>query len=189
MKFRYETDRLILKILEPTEADSVLRFYLDNKELFERSEPERQEQFYTREHQRAILTAEYNMAVQGTLCRFWLFRKEAPAEIIGTISLRDIQRHYRQSCLLGYKLDERYFHQGYATEAIRETVRIAFDELLLHRITAEVMPDNEASIRLMERLGFVNEGIERKIFFLNGKWTDHIRYSLISSHPVIPERD
>jgi len=189
MKLRYETDRLILKILEPTEADSVLRFYLDNKDLFEKNEPEREEGFYTAEHQRAILTAEYNMAMQGTLFRFWLYRKSAPTEIIGTVSIRDIKRHYRQSCLLGYKLGEQYFHQGYATEALREIIRIIFDELLLHRISAQVMTDNKPSIRLMERLGFVNEGIERKVFYLHGVWTDHIRYSLISSHPAIPEYD
>lgn len=189
MKLRYETDRLILKILEPTEAAAVLRFYLDNKELFEQSEPDREEGFYTTEHQHAILTAEYNMAIQGTLCRFWLYRKSDPTEIIGTVSIREIKRLYRQSCLIGYKLGEKYFHQGYATEALREIIRIVFDELRLHRITAQVMTDNDASIRLMERLGFVNEGIERKVFFLNGKWTDHIRYSLISSHPVIPEND
>ena len=184
MKFTYETDRLILKIIEPAEADKVLRFYLDNRKIFEKSEPERQPNFYTVEHQRAILTAEYNMAVHTTLLRFWLFLKEEPYRPIGTVSFRDITRQHRQSCQLGYKLDHRYWGQGYATEAIREGVRVMFDDLELHRITALVMPDNDRSIRLMERLGFVNEGLERKVLLINGKWEDHIRYSLISSAPA-----
>lgn len=194
MKFTYETDRLILKILEPTEAEAVLRFYLNNKELFEKSEPRRQPNFYTVQHQQAILTAEYNMAIRGTLLRFWVFLKGEPSgvpgareQLIGTVSFRNIERMYRQSCLLGYKLDEKHWGQGYATEAIREGIRIVFDELELHRITAQVMPDNLRSIRLMERLGFVNEGIERKCLFINDGWQDHIRFSLISSEDRSPD--
>lgn len=186
MKFTYETDRLLLKIVEPTEAPKVLQFYRKNRALFEQSEPERQTGFYTMDHQRAILTAEYNMAVRGTLLRYWLYLKDDLDEVIGTISFRSIERQYRQSCLLGYKLDQGHWGHGYATEAIREGIRIAFDELSLHRIVAQVMPDNERSIRLMERLGFVNEGVERKCLFINGKWEDHIRFSLISSEAHSP---
>lgn len=180
MKTSYETDRLLLKIIEPFYAREVLDFYLSNKELFEKNEPPREDGFYTVGHQKAILETEYNMAVQGTQIRFWVFLKDT-GEIIGTISFRDIKRTYYQSCKLGYKLDERHWSMGYMTEALREGVRIVFDELKLHRIIAEIMPENERSIRLMERLGFVNEGLQRKIYYINGKWEDHILFSLLSS--------
>lgn len=186
MKFTYETDRLILKILEPTAAPLVLSFYQHNQKLFEQAEPARQPNFYTIQHQEALLTAEYNMAIRSVLFRFWIFLKGGE-DIIGTVSFRDIVRYYRQSCLLGYKLDEKHWGHGYATEAIREGIRIMFDEVGLHRITAQIMPDNTRSIRLMERLGFTNEGVERKCLYINGKWQDHIRYSLISSEDRSPD--
>ena len=180
MNFTYETDRLYLKIIEPFYAREVLEFYLRNKELFEKNEPLREDGFYTVGHQKEILKTEYNMALQGTLVRFWIFLKNSD-EIIGTISFRNITRYYTQSCKLGYKLDERHWGMGYMTEALREGVRIVFDDLKLHRIIAEVMPDNDRSIRLMERLCFVNEGIQRRIYYINGKWEDHILFSLLSS--------
>lgn len=188
MNFTYDTERLTLKILDGSYARAVLDFYLRNRELFEKNEPPRQEGFYTCQHQKAILTAEYNMAVHGTQFRFWIFRKDTP-ELIGTVSFRSITRMYYQSCKLGYKLGREHWGQGYMTEALREGVRIAFDDLKLHRITSEVMPENDRSIRLMERLGFVNEGIERKVYFINGSWEDHILFSLISSeaHSFDPE--
>lgn len=181
MDFTYYTDRLKLQILPPTEAYRVLEFYQKNRGVFESAEPPFSPNFYELDHQRAILTAEYNMAIHTTLLRFWLSLKERPEELIGTVSFRSIERAYRQSCLLGYKLGKDYQGYGYATEAVREGVRIAFDVLELHRISCEVMPENTRSIRLMERLGFVKEGVERKSIFINGEWHDHILFSLLSS--------
>lgn len=180
MKDTYDTKRLQLRIIRPSYAREVLDFYLSNKELFEKNEPPRQEGFYTLKHQQAILEAEYGMALRGELIRFWIFLKDS-GKLIGTISFRNIIRTYYQSCKLGYKLDERYWGCGYMTEALREGIRIIFDEVKLHRIIAEVMPENTRSIRLMERLCFVKEGIQRKIYYINGSWEDHILYSLLSS--------
>ena len=55
MKMKYETDRLILKILPDTAAGRVLQFYLDNREVFEQFEPDRPQNFYTMEYQKTLL--------------------------------------------------------------------------------------------------------------------------------------
>lgn len=167
-------------------APTVLRFYERNYHIFAPLEPAFQDGFFTLEHQEKLLQLERDMAVQGSMIRFWIFPKEEkthlfPSETIATISLRDIFHLYRQSCLLGYKLDFTCWGKGYMTEALREAIRIAFDEVELHRIVAEVQTDNTRSIRILENLGFVQEGIERKSIFLNGDWRDHVRYSILSS--------
>ncbi len=181
MNLEYETDRLLLKVLRAEEAQNVLQFYLDNKDFFEKYEPDRPENFYTETHQKAILLHEYNTTIKLTAVRFYVYRKEQPQQIIGTISFRNITRSIFQSCEVGYKFDERFLHQGYALEAMEMGLMIMFEDQKLHRIEANVMPENTSSIHLLETLGFESEGIARQSTLIHGKWEDHLRYSLILS--------
>ena len=181
MNLIYETDRLILKVLRPEAAKKVLCFYLDNKELFEKYEALRPDNFYTLKYQKSVLLCEYNLTVQLSAVRFYVFLKNDPDHIIGTVCFRDITRSIYDSCEVGYKFDERFWHHGYATEALIEGIDIMFGDLGLHRITACVMPENTPSIRLLESLYFKREGLLRQNARINGKWADHYLYSLI--HP------
>jgi ribosomal-protein-alanine N-acetyltransferase len=180
MKFVYETQRLILKVLKPDQADQVLQFYLRDKELFEQFEPDRLANFYTRQFQKQTLTYEYNMAVKGGLLRYYVYEKDHPDYIIGTVSIQHITRGYFSSCEIGYKFSSMVHPPGYATEALRILTEQIFCDLKLHRIMAWVLPDNKASIQLLERVGFAYEGISRGYLYLQGKWRDHAQYSLIS---------
>lgn len=179
MDLIYETDRLILRVLKASDAPAVLDFQLRNKDLFERYEPARPENFYTIEHQKILLNCEYNLTVKLSAVRFYVFLKEQPDIIIGTICFRNMLHSIYSSCETGYKFDEQYHRRGYAFEAMTEGIRIVFDELKLHRIAANVMPENHASIRLLESLGFEQEGVVRDYARIQNEWADHIRYSLI----------
>lgn len=181
MKFSYTTDRLILKILNGSEAADVLRFYLSNRDVFERCEATRPENFYTESYLRRSLNYEYNMCIKQTAVRFWVYEKTDPAHVIGTVCFRNILRHVYQSCEIGYKFDQAFWHQGYACEALNKCIEIAFNELNLHRITAFIMPENTASICLAERAGFELEGTARKNALIRGVWEDHLVYSIL--HP------
>ena len=181
MNLIYETDRLILKVLRPEAAKKVLCFYLDNKELFEKYEASRPDNFYTVKYQKSVLLCEYNLTVQLSAVRFYVFLEDDPDRIIGTICFRDITRSIYDSCEVGYKFDERFWHHGYATEALIEGIDIMFGDLGLHRITACVMPGNTPSIRLLESLYFKREGLLRQNARIQGEWADHYLYSLI--HP------
>jgi ribosomal-protein-alanine N-acetyltransferase len=55
-----------------------------------------------------------------------------------------------------------------------------FEILKLHRIEANIQPDNQPSIRLIERLGFTREGFSRHYLFIAGQWRDHARYAMLS---------
>ena len=87
MFFEYETPRLLLKVLRADCAPQVLDFYNRDKELFEMYEIDRVPDFYTVKHLQKVLRYEYNMAVKSQLFRFYVFKKENPCRIIGTVCI------------------------------------------------------------------------------------------------------
>ena len=79
---------------------------------------------------------------------------------------------------IGWTLHPDVQGRGYGLEAARETLRLGFEDLGLHRIMAAADPRNEASTRLMERLGMQREGILRHVFFKD-EWLDDVIYSIL----------
>ena len=179
MLLQYETNRLILKVLGPDYATDVLRFYEKDKELFERYEMDRCANFYTEGYQRNLLHLEYGLCLKLSLVRFYVFLKDDPYTIIGTISLYDVSTPFARADI-GYKFSSQYHHKGYASEAVEKLIDIAFTELKLHRLCARVQEDNIPSIRLLTGLGFEKEGICRGYMRMHGQWVDHLQYSLIA---------
>ncbi len=179
MLLQYETRRLVLKVLGPDYASDVLKFYKNDKELFERYETDRTPNFYTEAHQRNILHLEYGLTLKLSQVRFYVFLKEDPSTVIGTVCLYDISNAYSRA-ELGYKFASKYHHHGYASEAVEKILDIAFSELHLHRISAHVQENNIPSIRLLVGMGFEKEGICRDYLCLQGVWTDHLQYSLLA---------
>ncbi|WP_167957160.1 GNAT family N-acetyltransferase [Anaerosporobacter faecicola] len=180
MKLYYETNRLQLRVLTSSYAEEVLAFYEENKDYFNRWEPDRVRLFYTKDFHRANLVYEYNETVKLHFLRFWLFEKTNPEKIIGSICFQNFQKGSLMTCTVGYKLDHRYTGRGYATEALEKALSVVFNELGFHRIEALIHPMNEPSIELAERLHFEFEGIAKSCIRLNKKWTDHLRYALIN---------
>jgi RimJ/RimL family protein N-acetyltransferase len=80
---------------------------------------------------------------------------------------------------LGFAISADHWSHGYATEAARLMLDLAFGELGLHRVTAAIGPENEASIAVVKRLGFSYEGQLRDHVFTNGAWRDSRLYSLL----------
>ena len=110
---------------------------------------------------------------------FLICRTEDDA-IVGTINLSQIFRAGFQNAYLGYYVGERYAGQGYMTEALRLMLRYAFGELKLHRLEANIQPENVASIALVRRARFVREGYSRRYLKICGRWRDHERWALIA---------
>ena len=65
-------------------------------------------------------------------------------------------------------------------QALRATNAFVFDSMRLHRIMANYRPENERSARLLERLGFVREGLAKDYLFIDGAWRDHILTALVN---------
>ena len=181
MLLQYETSRLILKVLKSDSAPLVVDFYNRDKELFEKYEIDRIGDFYSTRYQQKVLKYEYNMAVKSSMIRYYVFLKDNPSKIIGTVCLHNIAANFYGCCEIGYKFSSEVHHRGYATEALTKVLEVIFYELQLHRVQAWVLPDNAPSIRLLERVGFVFEGISRDYLFLHGTWQSHALYSILPS--------
>ncbi len=175
----YYTNHLVLKILDPSWAPSVLNFYLINRTHFEPWEPQRPSNFYTSNYQRSLLTAEQQLLLNSQGVRYYLFEKSNTHKIIGSVNFYHIQKSPDNTCKLGYKLSSSMLHKGYAQEAISFLVPRIFHEYNLYRIEADIMRNNLPSIRLIERLNFHLEGISRGGYEVCGQREDHLRYSLL----------
>lgn len=181
MSFTLTTNRLILQIENSSKAQKVLDFYQKNKELFERFEPTRPENFYTLAYQTALMNCEYDLILKGKTIRYYIYPKTCPDLLIGSLNFFRMEHTPFSNAFIGYKLDQDFQHNGYALEACQAAIPVIFSHYQLHRISARVAPDNLPSIKLLERLGFRYEGIEYEGVEVNGVYRDHYRYGLIST--------
>jgi ribosomal-protein-alanine N-acetyltransferase len=98
---------------------------------------------------------------------------------VGSINLSQIFLGSFRNAYLGYYVGAQYSGQGYMTEAFQLMLRYAFDKLKLHRLEANIQPQNVASIALVKRAGFVREGYSRRYLKISGRWRDHERWAII----------
>lgn len=178
----YETERLILKVIDKNYAESVLDYYIRNKAFLEEWEPVKSEAFYTVEYHERELDRELINIENGNCLRLWIFKKDDSKKIIGSVAFNNIVRGAFLSCFLGYKLDGCEINKGYMTEAIQKVIDVIFNEFGLHRIEANVMPKNKRSLRVLEKLGFYNEGLAYKYLRINGIWEDHIHMVMLNEN-------
>lgn len=100
-------------------------------------------------------------------------------QLSGGLTLSNVRRGVTQSATIGYWLGTEYTGRGIMTAAIRATIPFAFEVLKLHRLDAAVMPANTASVAVLERTGFVREGLARRYLKIAGRWEDHHLYALL----------
>ncbi|NJN17517.1 MAG: GNAT family N-acetyltransferase [Oscillochloris sp.] len=100
--------------------------------------------------------------------------------LLGVINLSQIFYGPLQSAYMGYYIGLPYAGQGYASAGIAAALDYAFGPLKLHRVEANIQPENRASIKLVARLGFTREGFSRRYLFIGGEWRDHERYAMLS---------
>ena len=117
----------------------------------------------------------------GTGYPFFVFSPDGET-LLGGLTLSQVQRGVTQSAILGYWMGAPYAGKGLMGAAVRAVVGFAFDTLHLNRIEAACLPNNEASIRLLEKVGFQREGYARKYLCIDGRWQDHL-HGLIRDDP------
>jgi ribosomal-protein-alanine N-acetyltransferase len=99
-------------------------------------------------------------------------------KLIGTVCYWNLQPDNGRA-ELGYLLLPEYWGKGYMQEALDPILFYGFNMMKLHSLEAHVCPENTASLRLLERNGFVREGYLRENHFFNGRYWDMTIYSLI----------
>lgn len=104
-------------------------------------------------------------------------RRDTPDALLGSVSLRRHARDRRAE--LGYWLAATAWGQGYATEAVTAAVDLGFLQLGLARIYAQVLAGNDASMRVLEKLGMINEGTKRRHIRKGRQLHDVVIYGLL----------
>jgi RimJ/RimL family protein N-acetyltransferase len=171
-----QTERLTLRLMRKTDADSVYAMY---------SDPDLVRYLYTppmqpggigdamkRRLKRTKLESEgdiLELAVELT----------ATGEFIGALTFF-YRSEVHQRGEIGYAILPEFAGQGYATEGGHVLLRIGFEQLGLHRIEAQCDARNLASARVMARLGMQPEAHLRENEFVKGEWTDEILYGMLA---------
>jgi len=126
----------------------------------------------------------------------WALAEKRSDRCIGLVNYHHREAHNRR-LEIGYILAPAHHRQGLMTEALQAFMAFCFDELHTHRIEAMISPDNLASIRLVERLGFAREGGPLRDYWRVGEqYRDVLIYGLIDSDrksevtraPTMPHR-
>jgi RimJ/RimL family protein N-acetyltransferase len=110
---------------------------------------------------------------------FWSVVLPQTGRVIGKFSLFAINRENRRA-EVGYALNRQFWGKGYGTELLGAMIETAFDTYRLHRLEADIDPDNAASLALLKKFGFREEGRFRERWLLGDEWRDSIMMALLA---------
>jgi ribosomal-protein-alanine N-acetyltransferase len=101
-------------------------------------------------------------------------------EIAGVANLSEIVRGVFRSTYLGFYASSRCAGRGLMKEGLGLVLRHTFRKLGLHRVEANVQPENSRSLALVQALGFRKEGVSPRYLKIGGRWRDHERWALLA---------
>lgn len=117
---------------------------------------------------------------QGPVNLGYVVRHARTDALVGFINITNIVRGFFQSAYLGYYAFAGHERQGLMRAALRQAIRLAFTELKLHRLEANIQPGNAASIALVRSCGFAKEGYSPRYLKIRGRWRDHERWAILA---------
>ncbi len=169
------TERLTLKKIQENDAAGLFAVWSDPDVTRFMNIPA----FTGEDQAKEMITILAALAKENKALRYTIRMKDS-GQIIGSCGY-NVLDFDNQRTELGYELAKGHWGNGYASEAIRELSRYAFTELGLHRIEAKVEPENDNSIRLLQKLGFTFEGTLRDAEKAKGRFVDLAMYAKLSS--------
>lgn len=173
-------ERVYIRRAQVDDAEALCAFHARNRVFFDPTRPAWSEEEFELESIRERLNGNKRRWEQDEAYCFHVFLNETD-ELVGTVDLVFVKRGPLQSAMLGYELDQAHNGKGLMTEAARLCIAFGFEHAKFHRIEAGAMPRNEGSNRVLEKLGFTLEGLNRKIVQINGEWEDHNLWAMLES--------
>ena len=107
------------------------------------------------------------------------FVMEYDGEVAGQLNVWGIGRGSLSSATIGYWVSERFAGRGITPTSVALATDVCFGEMGLHRMEICIRPENKASLRVVEKLGFRYEGLRRRFIHIAGDWRDHYAFALV----------
>lgn len=177
-RLRLEHPGLYLRMPRASDWADWSRLRRESQEFLTPWEPSWGEESLTRSAYRRRLRRYQRRARGGAAYTFFIFTKPDHT-LVGGITLSNVRRGVVQGCSMGYWMGERYAGRGLMSTAIPVVLDFAFAVLGLHRVEASCIPGNQASLAVLQKSGFREEGTAREYLRINGAWRDHIRYAIL----------
>jgi len=120
----------------------------------------------------------------------YAFVVEYRGELVGQVSVAGVSRGSLQSASIGYWISEHVAGRGIIPTAVAMVADHCFTDLGLHRVEINIRPENVASLRVVDKLGFRDEGVRRSYLHIQGEWADHRSFALTADEaaPSLLER-
>lgn len=178
------TERLNLREITPADTDALYAIHSDVEAMkWFGADP-----ITDRQHVRLMIDMFAAWRREPNPGTRWGIMARDTGELLGSVGLFRWNRAW-SNCIVGYELGRFAWGQGYMQEALTAALDYGFDTMGLHRVQAEIHPDNVASIRLTERLGFRHEGLHREQGYWRGQFHDLACYSLLVNDWVALRHD
>lgn len=178
--------RVRLRDPEKKDAAEWSRLRREGRAHLEPWEPQITEQWdtaYQPKRWKRIVRAQRDSRKAGTALPMVV---DVDGRFAGEVTIGGIVRGANQTAWLGYWLGHEYTGAGIGSAAIALAVDIAFDSVRVQRLEATVKPDNGASIAVLRRAGFLEEGRLRNYLRIGGARRDHLLFAALDSERVMP---
>ena len=113
----------------------------------------------------------------------WVIEETMTQKVIGTCGYLNYEKEHNR-IEIGYDLKPDYWGQGIMQETLGKIIHFAFTSMEINKIEAKVEPENKASIRLLGKLNFCQEGVLRQHEFEKGKYVDLVLFSILKSEYI-----
>jgi len=168
-----ETDRLVLRTLTHADAPEMFR-YRSSETIMKYIARPRAKTI----EDAIVLIDRINTNVANNEGINWGITLNGSEKTIGYIGYMSFRKEdYRAE--IGYLLSDEFHRQGIMQEAIRAVLAYGFNEIGLHSVSANVDPENIASLSILEKIGFKREAYFREDFYYDGKFLDSVILSLL----------
>ena len=167
-----------LKLLTLEDVESLLDYYIRNKDHLRAFEPSRDSSFSTLETQKELISESYRQFLSGTTVDMGVFKDNI---LIGKVKISNIVGGIFKNGIIGYSIDKNEQGKGYMKKVVKLALEYAFKELRLHRIEASALVENMRSRNVLKACGFKELGLNEDYLFIDGKWRDHVTYYITSN--------